>query len=239
MEIIPAIDLRGGRCVRLYQGDYERETVFSEDPVATAERWVDQGATRLHIVDLDGARDGTQANAGPARAVIEAVDVPVQVAGGVRDIATVERWTEAGADRVILGTAAVQSPTFAGAACERFGARIAVSLDGRAGYFAARGWTEQSEQRIDDLMRAFVDLGVQRFVYTDISVDGTLTEPNFSEIEKLLASTSAKLIAAGGVATTEHLVRLARLGVEGAIVGMALYGGRVKLREALAAVAEA
>jgi phosphoribosylformimino-5-aminoimidazole carboxamide ribotide isomerase len=239
VEVIPAIDLRGGRCVRLYQGDYDKETVFSDDPVATAQRWVEQGASRLHIVDLDGARDGTQANASAARGVIDAVDVPVQVAGGVRDIATVERWIGAGADRVVLGTAAVQDPTFAGEASKRYGERIAVSLDGRDGYFAARGWTEQSDQRIDDLMRTFAELGVQRFVYTDIAVDGTLTEPNFAAIQALLDATGTKLIAAGGVATTEHLVRLARVGVEGAIVGMALYEGRVQLAEALAAVAGA
>ena len=161
--------------------------------------------------------------------------MPVQVAGGVRDIATVDAWIEAGADRVVLGTAAVQDPSFAEEARERYGDRIVVSLDGRDGYFAARGWTEQSEQRIDDLMRKFVGLGVQRFVYTDIAVDGTLTEPNYDAIESLLKSTKAKLIAAGGVAATEHLVRLAELGVEGAIVGIALYEGRVKLPEALAA----
>jgi phosphoribosylformimino-5-aminoimidazole carboxamide ribotide isomerase len=237
MEVIPAIDLRGGRCVRLFQGDYARETVFSDDPVAMAKRWAEQGAPRLHIVDLDGARDGTQANAEATRAIIHAVELPVQVAGGVRDMATVDRWIEADADRVVLGTAAVQDPNFAAEACARYGDRIVVSLDGRNGYFASRGWLDQTEQRIDDLMRKFVELGIQRFVYTDIGVDGTLTAPNYDAIEELLKATSAKLISAGGVAETEHLVRLAELGVEGAIVGMALYEGRVKLPEALAAVA--
>ena len=236
MEVIPAIDLRGGRCVRLFQGDYDRETVFSDDPVATAKLWAAQGAPRLHIVDLDGARDGEQANAEATRAIIAAVELPVQVAGGVREIATVESWIEAGADRVVLGTAAVQDPSFAGAACQRYGDRIVVSLDGRDGYFASRGWLEQTEQRIEDLMQQFADLGVQRFVYTDIAVDGTLTAPNYAAIEELLKATSAKLISAGGVAETEHLVRLAELGVEGAIVGMALYEGTVLLPEALAAV---
>jgi phosphoribosylformimino-5-aminoimidazole carboxamide ribotide isomerase len=236
VEVIPAIDLRGGRCVRLFQGDYDREKTYSDDPVAIAERWVEEGAVRLHVVDLDGARDGTQPNATAVRSVIEAVEVPVQVAGGVRDLATVDRWVDAGADRVVLGTAAVQDPSLAKQACDKHRGRIIVSLDGRDGYFAARGWTEQSDQRIDDLMRRFIDLGVQRFVYTDIAVDGTLTQPNFAAIGALLTATSAKLIAAGGVAATEHLVRLARLGVEGAIVGVALYEGRVKLPEALAAV---
>ena len=239
MEVIPAIDLRGGRCVRLYQGDYDRETVFSDDPVSTAQRWAEQGAPRLHIVDLDGARDGGQANAGATRAIIDAVALPVQVAGGVRSMVTVEGWIEAGADRVVLGTAAVQDPNFAAEASARYGDRIVVSVDGRNGFFAARGWLEQTDQRIDDLIRQFVGLGVQRFVYTDIGVDGTLTAPNFDAIETLLRSTTAKLISAGGVAETEHLVRLAELGVEGAIVGMALYEGTVLLPEALAAVAAA
>jgi len=237
VEVIPAIDLRGGRCVRLFQGDYDRETVFSDDPVATAQRWAEQGAPRLHIVDLDGARDGRQANAEATRAIIDAVELPVQVAGGVRNMATVDSWIEAGADRVVLGTAAVQDPSFAAEACARYGDRIVVSVDGRDGYFAARGWIEQTDQRIDDLIRQFVGLGVERFVYTDIGVDGTLTAPNYDAIEALLSASPAKLIAAGGVAKTEHLIRLAELGVEGAIVGVALYQGRVKLPEALAAVA--
>ena len=133
MEVIPAIDLRGGRCVRLYQGDYDRETVFSDDPVATAQRWAEQGAPRLHIVDLDGARDGGQANAGAARAIIDAIELPVQVAGGVRSMVTVDSWIEAGADRVVLGTAAVQDPGFAAEASARYGDRIVVSVDGRNG----------------------------------------------------------------------------------------------------------
>lgn len=236
MEIIPAIDLRGGRCVRLFKGDYAQETVFSEDPVGTARMWEEQGARRLHIVDLDGARDGTQENAEAAASVISAVSVPVQIAGGVRDIATVDRWITAGADRVIIGTAAVEDPSFAEEACRRYGGRIAVSLDGRDGMFAARGWREQTTRRIDDLMREFYDLGIERFVYTDIDADGTLTAPNFSAIEALSQVTAAKLVSAGGVASTEHLVMLAALGLDGAIVGMALYEGRVTLPEALAAL---
>ena len=239
MEILPAIDLRGGRCVRLVQGDYDRETVFSDDPVATAQRWVSEGATRLHVVDLDGAREGQPVNDAPVRAIIAAVSVPVQVAGGVRDLAAVERWLAAGAARVVLGSAAVREPAFAEEAVRRHDERIAVSVDGRDGYFAAEGWRERTDQRVDDLLRLFYEMGVPRFIYTDIGVDGTLTQPNYEAVAALVAATPAPLIAAGGVAMVEHLVRLAALGVEGAIVGRALYEGNVRLPEALAAVSGA
>ena len=238
MEVIPAIDLRGGRCVRLVQGDYDRETVFSDDPVATAERWAGEGAPRLHIVDLDGAREGRPVNDGAVRAIIAAVAAPVQVAGGVRDLDAIERWLAAGADRVVLGTAAVRDPALAQEAARRHGERIAVSVDGRDGLFAAEGWREQTDERVEELLRRFYELGVRRFIYTDIGVDGTLTAPNYAAVAALVRATSAPLFAAGGVAEVAHLVRLAALGVEGAIVGRALYEGRVRLPEALAAVGQ-
>ena len=238
MEMIPAIDLRGGRCVRLVQGDYDRETVFSDDPAAVAQRWAEEGAPRLHVVDLDGAREGRPVNDEAVRRIIDAVAVPVQVGGGVRDLDAVERWLAAGADRVVLGTAAVRDPSFAAEACRRHGERIVVSVDGRDGFFAAEGWRETTDQRVEDLLRRFADLGVQRFVYTDIARDGTLTSPNFEAVEALVrtAPPGVSIIASGGVAEAAHLVRLAELGVEGAIVGRALYEGTLLLPEALAAV---
>jgi len=236
VEVIPAIDLRGGRCVRLVQGDYDRELVFSDDPVAVAQRWAELGAARLHVVDLDGAREGRPVNDGVVERIIAAVDAPVQVAGGVRDLGVVERWLAAGANRVVLGTAAIREPDFAAEACRRHGERIAVSIDARDGIAAVQGWTESSGQRADELLRRFADMGVARFVYTDISVDGTLTAPNYAAIEALVATTSAAIIAAGGIAAVEHLRRLAEIGVEGAIVGRALYDGGLDLSEALAAV---
>jgi phosphoribosylformimino-5-aminoimidazole carboxamide ribotide isomerase len=239
VEIIPAIDLRAGRCVRLVQGDYDRETVFSDDPAATAQRWVNEGAARLHVVDLDGAREGRPVNDDAVRAIIAAVPVPVQVAGGVRDLDAVERWLAAGAGRVVLGTAAVRDPTLAQEAARRHGERIVVSIDGRDGLFAAEGWLEQTGERVEDLLRRFFEVGVPRFIYTDIGVDGTLAAPNYSAVAALVQATPAKFIAAGGVAEVEHLIRLAELGVEGAIVGRALYEGRVRLPEALAAVEQA
>lgn len=239
MEVIPAIDLRGGRCVRLVQGDYDRELAFSDDPVAVARRWVDEGASRLHVVDLDAARGGQPVNAAIVRAVIDAVAVPVQVAGGVRDLDAVERWLAAGADRVVLGTAVVRDPQLAGEACRRHGERIVVSIDARDGVVAMEGWTEASDVRAEELLGRLAGLGVRRFVYTDIGRDGTLTSPNFETLASLVAATDAAIIAAGGVAEVAHLVQLASLGVEAAIVGLALYDGRVRLPEALAALAAA
>jgi phosphoribosylformimino-5-aminoimidazole carboxamide ribotide isomerase len=236
VEVIPAIDLRGGRCVRLVQGDYDHEIVYSNDPAAMAERWAREGARRLHVVDLDGAREGRPVNDAAVRRVIEAVEVPVQVAGGVRDLDAVERWLAAGAARVVLGSAVARDPQLAAEASKRYGERILVSIDARDGLVAADGWLESTGARADELLRELAALGVPRFVYTDITRDGTLTAPNFEVIEALVSAVEAPLIAAGGVAAVAHLVRLAALGVEGAIVGRALYDGAVRLPEALAAV---
>ena len=236
MEIIPAIDLRGGRCVRLFQGDYDRETVFSDDPVAMAHHWVEQGAQRIHVVDLDGARDGRPANEAAVRSIIEAVDVPVQVAGGIRDLAAIEGWLEAGADRVVLGTAAIRDPEFAAEAARRHGERVLVSIDARDGVVATDGWRRSTDLQAEELLRRLAALGVKRFAYTDIGRDGTLGSPNFEAVETMVAATDAPIIAAGGVAEVAHVVRLAELGAEGVIVGMALSDGRLRLPEALAAV---
>jgi phosphoribosylformimino-5-aminoimidazole carboxamide ribotide isomerase len=236
VEVIPAIDLRGGRCVRLVQGDYDRELFFSDDPVAMARHWFEGGATRLHVVDLDGAREGRPVNASVAAAIITAVDIPVQVAGGIRDEAAIDRWIEAGAARVVLGTAAIREPAFAARAAERHGDKIVVSVDGRDGLFAGEGWLEQTELRVDSLMRELSALGVTRFVYTDIAVDGTLAGPNYRAIEALVRAIDRPIISAGGVGSMEHLARLAQTGVEAAIVGRALYDGGLDLRDALEAV---
>ena len=222
--------------MRLYQGDYACETVFSDDPVAVACRWAAEGAARLHLVDLDGAREGRPVNQRVIADIIGAVSVPVQVGGGVRDMAAIEALLAAGADRAILGTAAVREPDLVREACARYGERIVVSVDAREGLAATEAWRETSELRAEDLMRAMVELGVRRFVYTDIARDGTMTEPNFAAYRSAVKAVEAAMIASGGVASLEHLRCLASIGVEGAIVGRALYDGRVGLREALAAV---
>ena len=234
MDVIPAIDLRGGRCVRLYQGDYDREEVYGTDPVAVALRWQEEGASLLHVVDLDGAASGQPANMDAIRAIVAAVPIPVEVGGGIRDLTTAETVARTGAARLVLGTSAVEDPDFVSAALARFGpAMVAVSVDARDGWAALRGWKQPSRMRALDLMRQMTGLGVQCLEYTDISRDGTLTEPNFEAVTEAVSNVSAPIIAAGGIASLRHLERLAGLGVSGAIVGKALYTGAVALPQAL------
>ena len=238
MEVIPAIDLRGGRCVRLYQGDYSRETVYSDDPVGVAIRWREQGAPRLHVVDLDGASRGTPVNLDAVRAIADGAGVPVQYGGGVRSFETAEVLLDLGLDRVILGTAAVRSPELVQRLCsERGSDRVVVAVDARDGLVAVEGWAEGTSVTAAALVAEMVGFGVRRFLYTDISRDGTLSEPNFEAIDSLLKTTKCPLQASGGVSHQRHLVQLASMGVEGAIVGKALYTGDLDLAAAIRAVA--
>ena len=237
MEVIPAIDLRGGKCVRLYQGDYAQETVYSHDPLETALRWVDMGATRLHIVDLDGARDGSPANLAAVERISSAAGVPVHLGGGIRDLNTARSAIDSGVSRIMLGTAAVEDSDLIGTLLSEFGAKsVIVSVDAKDGRVALRGWTEGSSALATDLVADMAALGVKRFLYTDISRDGTLTEPNFDGVSALVNQGDIRLIAAGGIATVEHLERLAKIGAEAAIVGRAIYTGDINLREAIAAI---
>jgi phosphoribosylformimino-5-aminoimidazole carboxamide ribotide isomerase len=233
MEIIPAIDLKNGKCVRLYQGDYDKETVFSDDPVSTALRWQSEGAGRLHIVDLDGAARGELCNLDAIRGIVNAVEIPVEVGGGIRSLATVEQLLAIGVDRMILGTVAVENTDLVKTACQRYDEHIVIGIDARDGWVATRGWLEKSTVTAGELATRMVDLRARRFIYTDISRDGTLTSPNFEVIAEFLSRVSVPVIAAGGISSMDHLARLAELGVEGAIVGRAIYTGDVKLKEAL------
>ena len=238
MDVIPAIDLKDGRCVRLYQGDYSREQVFSDDPVEMALRWEELGAPRLHIADLDGAAAGQPGNLEVIGAIAAQVTVPLQVGGGIRDLEAAARLMELGASRVVLGTAAVEEPALVTAAVERLGqAAVVVSVDARNGQVAVRGWTEQSQVSALALLQEMTQLGVGRVIYTDITQDGTLTGPNFSALAELLPHVSCPLLVAGGVSSLAHLHRLSELGAEGAIVGMALYTGAIDLAQALQSVA--
>ena len=237
MEVIPAIDLRGGRCVRLYQGDYDRETVYSDDPLAVALRWQEMGAPRIHIVDLDGAASGIQTNLEVLKRLGDSMDVPLQVGGGIRDMKSAENILDIGVQRIVLGTSAVEDPSLVGQACRRFGTEaVVVGVDARDGVVAIRGWREPSSITALDLIHRMTALGVGRFIYTDISRDGTLSEPNFQAIEELIEGCDATLVASGGVSSIGHLERLATLGVEGAIIGKALYTGDIDLREAISRV---
>ena len=238
MEVIPAIDLRDGRCVRLYQGDYDRETVFSDDPTSVALRWQQMGAPRLHVVDLDGAATGTPANLETLRRICEAVSVPIQTGGGIRSLDSAARVLDMGVQRFILGTSAVEEPELVEQACRRFGAEaVVVGVDARNGMAAVRGWRETTGVSALDLIRDMIELGVRRFVYTDISRDGTLTSPNFGAIEEIAAGCDASLVVSGGVAAAEHVERLASMGVEGVIIGRALYTGDVDLGGAISRAA--
>lgn len=235
MEIIPSIDLKTGRCVRLFQGDYQQETVYSEDPLAVAIAWEEQGAPRMHLVDLDGAADGNPANLEIITAIVEKLAIPVQVGGGIRDLATAEKLLAAGVDRVVIGTAAVEQPALVQGLCGKYGKqRVVVALDARDGQIAIKGWTENTSVSALQLAKDMTAIGVGRLLYTDISRDGTLTEPNFSANAILVQNTAMKVQASGGIASLKHIERLAGIGAEGAILGRALYTGDIKLAEAIA-----
>ncbi|MBM3947374.1 MAG: 1-(5-phosphoribosyl)-5-[(5-phosphoribosylamino)methylideneamino]imidazole-4-carboxamide isomerase [SAR202 cluster bacterium] len=235
-EVVPALDLRGGKCVRLYQGDFSRETVFSDNPLEMAQHWVGLGAARLHVVDLDGAAHGEPANLSIIRRIVAAVSCPVQVGGGIRDIGAVRRLLDYGVVRVIVGTAAVKEPALVEELCRSFAEAIVVGIDAQEGIVAVKGWRELTGVKAVDLGLRMVELGVPRLIYTDISRDGTLSEPNFAALEQLLAAVPVPVIAAGGIVTVEHLQRLAAMGCEGAIVGRALYAGNLDLPGAIRAL---
>ena len=234
MEIIPAIDLRNGKCVRLYQGDYKQETVFSEDPVSVAKYWKSLGAKRIHIVDLDGAAKGKVCHAQTIADIISAVELPVEVGGGIRTMESIEELFDVGVERVILGTAAIENQELVKESCQRFGKRIIAGIDARDGYVATRGWVESSKVTAIDLVALMKSIGIKRVIYTDISRDGTLTEPNFTAIMEMVAKSSVNIIAAGGITSIVHLQKLAAIGVEGAIVGRAIYTGHIDLKKAIA-----
>ena len=237
MEVIPSIDLKSGRCVRLYQGDYQRETVYSEDPVAVAQSWQDQGAPRLHLVDLDGAASGTPVNLDIISNIIDRLTIPVQVGGGIRDQQTAEQLLSGGAHRVVIGTAAVQDPLFVEELCRKYGSyRVVVAVDAREGQVATWGWTEKTSVSALDLAKQMSLIGVTRLLYTDIQRDGTLTEPNFAANASLVKETGLAVLASGGIASVGHIRALAQTGVEGVVVGSALYTGAMSLPDALAAV---
>ena len=236
MEVIPAIDLKDGACVRLYQGDFEQTTVFSTDPAETALRWEREGARRIHVVDLDGSRSGVPANLEAIRAIVEAVEVPVQVGGGIRNVETAGALLEAGVGRVVLGTAAVENPELVREICGRWGAeRVVIAVDARQGRVAIRGWTEDTSVGATELVREMGELGPRRFLYTDISRDGTMTSPNFEAVAELVRETGTAVIASGGVSRVDDVRRLVETGAEAVIVGRALYEGTVGLAEAIEA----
>lgn len=234
MQIYPAIDLRGGQCVRLVQGDYTRETVFDADPGAVARRWAEQGATFLHLVDLDGAKLGRPVNADGVRAAVRASGVPCQVGGGIRSEEDLQTALDWGVNRVILGTRALRDPDWCAAVCKRFAGRVVVGIDARDGRVQTDGWLAGSDVLAVDLARRCADWGVVALVYTDVSRDGTLGGPNVEATADLArAVPGVPVIASGGVGSLDDVARLARAGIPGCIVGRALYDGRFSLPEAI------
>ncbi|WP_376795667.1 1-(5-phosphoribosyl)-5-[(5-phosphoribosylamino)methylideneamino]imidazole-4-carboxamide isomerase [Thermogemmatispora sp.] len=242
MIVLPAIDLRAGQCVRLYQGDYSQATVYSPDPVAVALRWQEAGARWLHLVDLDGAAQGQPVNLETVGRIRSATTLQIEFGGGLRDLASIERILSLGIERVVLGTSAVRQPSLLAEAVRRWGERIAVGLDARAGLVAVAGWQQTERLTAVELAARLCTLGVARFIYTDIARDGTLSGPNLEALQVLLqvlslAQPARALIASGGVRSLEDIRSLARLGVEGVIVGKALYTGDLDLAAALACAA--
>ena len=241
MEIIPAIDLLDGACVRLHQGDYEQVTRFSEDPVAQARSWQQQGASRLHLVDLDGAKRGEPVNDEAVRAITAALDIPVQLGGGVRSLQRAQELLACGLDRVILGTVAIEQPDLVRELAAMFPKRIVVGIDANNGRVATRGWLEQSDVLATDLARLFTADNLAAIITTDIATDGTLAGPNLQALREMAEVSHVPVIASGGIgcmADLLSLLALEPLGVSGVIVGRALYDGRVDLAEAIRAIGE-
>ncbi|TCP43275.1 1-(5-phosphoribosyl)-5-[(5-phosphoribosylamino)methylideneamino]imidazole-4-carboxamide isomerase [Rhodovulum marinum] len=237
MILYPAIDLKDGQCVRLLRGEMDKATVFGDDPAAQASAFCDAGCEWLHLVDLNGAFAGHPVNAAAVEAILAAVDVPAQLGGGIRDMATIERWLDKGLARVILGTVAVENPDLVREAARAFPGKVAVGIDARKGRVATKGWAEETDVMATDLARAFEDAGVAAIIYTDIDRDGAMAGPNVEATEALARAVSIPVIASGGVSSLADLVALRDTGViAGAISGRALYDGALDLRAALAAL---
>ncbi len=236
MLIIPAIDIKGGRCVRLFQGQMEQETVYSDDPVSVAKRWEAEGAEFLHLVDLDGAVNGVPKNKDIIGKIIKAIKIPVEVGGGIRNIETIKKYISTGVQKVVIGTTACENPEFVREACNNFPGRIMVGIDAKNGNVAVRGWKDVTETPASELAKKFEGMGVSGIIYTDISRDGTLSGPNIEAIQSFAESIAISVIASGGVSNIndiKNITKLKKYGVTGVIVGKALYSGSVNLREAI------
>lgn len=237
MIVIPAIDLKEGKCVRLEQGLMEKDTVFNDNPGAQARAWQDQGAELLHIVDLDGAFAGEPKNRAAIESIIKAITIPAQLGGGIRDIATIEAYLSLGLDRVIIGTAAQRNPELVREACEKFPGRIVVGIDAKNGLVAVQGWAELTNITAIELARKFEDCGVAAIIYTDISRDGMLQGPNLEATRALAEAVAIPVIASGGVSSLkdiENLMEIESAGISGVITGKAVYTGAINLSEAIA-----
>ncbi|RCS41227.1 1-(5-phosphoribosyl)-5-[(5-phosphoribosylamino)methylideneamino]imidazole-4-carboxamide isomerase [Bremerella cremea] len=235
MEIWPAIDLLGGKCVRLQQGDYNRETIYGDDPAEMAKRWVEEGADCLHLVDLDGAKDGSLKNRDAISAIIHAVNIPCEVGGGIRDEATIEQLLSLGLSRLVIGTKALREPEWFAAMCERFPNKLVLGIDAKEGMVATDGWLEVSTTSAIDLAKTYEHLPIAALIYTDIATDGMLAGPNVPAMQAMKEAVNLPVVASGGVTSVEDVKHLTAAGLDGAIVGRALYENRLTVREAVAA----
>lgn len=233
MIIFPAIDIRGGKCVRLEQGRADKETVYGEDPIEVAKLWESKGALFLHVVDLDGAINGNRLNRNIIRSIVDSVDIPVQLGGGIRTIDDIEDVFDSGVGRVILGTSVVEKEGFLEEALEKYGDKIAVSIDAKDGFIATKGWTKISDIKANYYAKALENLGLKTLIYTDISKDGMLSGPNFMELKALKESVDMNIIASGGISSFSDISTLKSLKIYGAIIGKALYSGNITLEEIL------
>jgi len=233
MQIWPAIDIRGGQCVRLRQGDYDRETVFGDDPVQMASHWVTQGAECLHLVDLDGARDGQTVNRKVVQEVLKEIDVPCELGGGIRDETAIDGWLQDGIQRLVVGTQAIKRPDWFREMCHKYPGKLALGLDARDGWVAVEGWLETSDVTASDLAKHYADLPLAAVIYTDISKDGMMQGPNLEAMDEMNHSIDIDVIASGGVTTIEDVRALAQLGLSGCIIGRSLYEKQLRLSEAI------
>lgn len=238
MQLWPAIDIRGGKCVRLIQGDYGRERVYGEDPADMAARWVSDGARRLHLVDLDGARDGGTRNRDAIARILKQVRVECQLGGGIRERDTIASYLDLGVSRLVVGTKALKEPAWFESMCAEFPGRLVVGIDARGGRVATDGWLETSDVAAVDLAARFAQLPIGGIVYTDIARDGMLSGPNVEALSAMISAVSVPVIASGGVTTVSDVAEVARLGAAGAIVGRSLYEGQLTLVEALQAAGD-
>ncbi len=233
MIVIPAVDIKGGRCVRLFQGKMDAETVYGDDPAQMARKWESMGAELLHIVDLDGAVGGSPVNREVIARMTEALDIPCELGGGIRNMETIESYLELGLDRVVLGTAAVKQPDLIREACKKFPGKIVVGIDAKDGRVAVEGWTETTDLDAVIMARQFEDMGVRAINYTDISRDGAMEGPNLEATSEMANAVAIPVVAAGGVTRMEDLINLFETGVEGAITGKAIYEGTIDLKDAI------
>lgn len=232
MLIIPAIDIKNGKCVRLTQGDFNREIIYEDDPIIVAKRFEKEGANMLHIIDLDGAKNGNLTNFEVVKKIVQEVTIPIQTGGGIRNKKTVKTLLSIGVSRVILGTVALENEVELENILKDFCSKVVIALDTKNGKLMKQGWLEDSDKSSVTTALKLEDLGVQRFIYTDVVRDGTLTEPNYEEIANLMKNVSVPLIAGGGISNVSNIKHLKSIGVEGVIIGKALYEGKIDLKEA-------